>query len=71
MRITQELCDMLAKYHPFWMNIHVNHSNEITPELAEACDRLTRAGIPVGNQSVLLAGVNDSVHIQRQLLHDL
>ncbi len=71
MRITQELCDMLGKYHPFWMNIHVNHSNEITPELAEACDRLTRAGIPLGNQSVLLAGVNDSVHIQRQLVHDL
>ncbi|HLF02478.1 MAG TPA: lysine 2,3-aminomutase [Anaerolineales bacterium] len=71
MRITQEMCDMLAKYHPIWMNIHVNHSNEITPELAEACDRLTRAGIPLGNQSVLLAGVNDSVHIQRQLVHDL
>lgn len=71
MRITQELCDMLAKYHPFWMNIHVNHPNEITPELAQACDRLTKAGIPLGNQSVLLAGVNDSVHIQRQLVHDL
>lgn len=71
MRITPELCDMLAKYHPFWMNIHVNHSNEITPELAEACDRLSRAGIPLGNQSVLLAGVNDSVHIQRKLVHDL
>jgi lysine 2,3-aminomutase len=71
MRITQELCDMLAKYHPFWMNIHVNHPNEITPELAAACDRLSRAGIPLGNQSVLLAGVNDSIHIQRQLVHDL
>ncbi len=71
MRVTPELCDMLQKYHPFWMNIHVNHPNEITPELAEACDRLTRAGIPLGNQSVLLAGVNDSVHIQRQLVHEL
>ena len=71
MRVTQELVDMLAKYHPLWMNIHVNHSNEISKELAEACDRLTRAGIPVGNQSVLLAGVNDDVHIQRQLVHDL
>lgn len=71
MRVTPEMCDMLAKYHPIWMNIHVNHSNEITPELAEACDRLTRAGVPLGNQSVLLAGVNDSVHIQRQLAHDL
>jgi lysine 2,3-aminomutase len=71
MRVTQELCDMLQKYHPLWMNIHVNHSNEISAELAEACDRLTRAGIPLGNQSVLLAGVNDNVHIIRQLVQDL
>lgn len=71
MRVDHELTDMLARYHPIWMNIHVNHPNEITQELAEATDRLTRAGIPVGNQSVLLAGVNDCVHIQRQLVHDL
>jgi lysine 2,3-aminomutase len=71
MRITDELCDMLQKYHPFWMNIHVNHPNEITQELAEATDRLTRAGIPLGNQAVLLAGVNDNLHIQRQLVHEL
>jgi len=71
MRITQELVDMLQKYHPLWMNIHVNHPNEITQELADACDRLTRAGIPLGNQSVLLAGVNDCVHIQRELVQKL
>lgn len=71
MRVTPELCDMLARFHPLWLNIHVNHSNEVTKELAEACDRLTRAGIPLGNQSVLLAGVNDCPHIQRQLVHDL
>jgi lysine 2,3-aminomutase len=71
MRITDELCDMLQKYHPLWMNIHVNHPNEISAELAQACDKLTRAGIPLGNQSVLLAGVNDCVHIQRKLVHDL
>ena len=71
MRITDELCDMLQKYHPLWMNIHVNHPNEITAELAEACDKLSRAGIPLGNQSVLLAGVNDCVHIQRKLVQDL
>jgi lysine 2,3-aminomutase len=71
MRVTDELCDMLQKYHPIWMNIHVNHPNEITAELAEATDKLTRAGIPLGNQSVLLAGVNDNVHIQRQLVQDL
>jgi lysine 2,3-aminomutase len=71
MRITEELTDMLQKYHPLWMNIHVNHPNEISLELADAADRLTRAGIPLGNQSVLLAGVNDNVHIQRQLVQDL
>lgn len=71
MRVTDELTDMLQKYHPLWMNIHVNHSNEISAELAEACDRLTRAGIPLGNQAVLLAGVNDNVHVQRQLVQDL
>ncbi|MCC6187678.1 MAG: lysine 2,3-aminomutase [Anaerolineales bacterium] len=70
-RVDQDLCDMLARYHPVWLNIHVNHPNEITQELAAACDRLTRAGVPLGNQSVLLAGVNDSVHIQRELVHKL
>jgi lysine 2,3-aminomutase len=62
---------MLAKYHPMWLNIHVNHPNEMTPELARACDLLSRAGIPLGNQSVLLAGVNDCVHIQRDLVQKL
>jgi lysine 2,3-aminomutase len=71
MRITQELCDMLAKFHPLWLNIHVNHPNEISLELAEACDRMCRAGIPLGNQSVLLAGVNDCVHMQRELVQKL
>jgi len=71
MRVTDELTDMLQKYHPLWLNIHVNHPNEISAELAQACDRLTRAGIPLGNQSVLLAGVNDNIHIQRQLVQEL
>ncbi|NTW09356.1 MAG: lysine 2,3-aminomutase [Anaerolineaceae bacterium] len=71
MRVTDELCDMLQKYHPLWMNIHVNHPNEITAELAQATDKLSRAGIPLGNQSVLLAGVNDCVHVQRKLVQDL
>ncbi len=71
MRVTDELCATLEKYHPLWMNIHVNHPVEITAELAQACDKLTRAGIPLGNQSVLLAGVNDCVHVQRKLVHDL
>ncbi|HEY60331.1 MAG TPA: lysine 2,3-aminomutase [Anaerolineae bacterium] len=71
MRITDELCSMLRKYHPLWLNIHVNHPNEITAELAQACARLADAGIPLGNQSVLLAGINDCVHIQRKLVQDL
>ena len=71
MRVNEEFCEMVSQYHPFWLNIHVNHPNEITPELAAACDRLTRAGVPLGNQSVLLAGVNDSVRIQRKLVHEL
>jgi len=71
MRVTDELTGMLQKYHPLWLNIHVNHPNEISLELAEACDRLSRAGIPLGNQAVLLRGVNDNVHIQRQLVQEL
>jgi lysine 2,3-aminomutase len=71
MRVDAELCAMLAKYHPLWLNIHVNHPAEITPELAAATDLLSKAGIPLGNQSVLLAGVNDCVHVQRQLVQDL
>ncbi|GAB4525603.1 MAG: KamA family radical SAM protein [Anaerolineales bacterium] len=71
MRITDKLTDMLQKYHPLWLNMHVNHPNEITAELEAACDKLTRAGIPLGNQSVLLAGVNDNVHIQRDLVQKL
>jgi lysine 2,3-aminomutase len=70
-RITDDLCEMLQAFHPLWLNIHVNHPNEITSELAEACDKLSRVGIPLGNQSVLLAGVNDDPHIQRKLVHDL
>ena len=70
-RITDKLCEMLEQYHPLWLNIHVNHPKEITPELYRACYRLSKAGIPLGNQSVLLAGVNDSVHIQRELVHEL
>ncbi len=71
MRVTEEFCATVEKYHPLWINIHVNHPKEITPELAAATARLSRAGVPLGNQSVLLAGVNDSVHIQRKLVHEL
>ncbi|MEA3336988.1 MAG: lysine 2,3-aminomutase [Chloroflexota bacterium] len=70
-RITDEFTGIVRKYHPLWINIHVNHAKEITPELRQACQRMADAGIPLGNQSVLLAGINDSVHIQRQLVHEL
>ncbi len=70
-RITDDLTELLQQFHPLWLNIHVNHPNEITAELAEACDKLTRAGIPLGNQSVLLAGVNDDPYLMRRLVQDL
>jgi len=70
-RIDAELCDMLSKYGPIWLNTHFNHPNEITPESAAACDRLLRAGVPVNNQSVLLRGVNDSIETMTRLCHGL
>lgn len=70
-RITPELVGMLKKYHPIWLNTHFNHSKEVTPEAKKACALLADAGIPLGNQSVLLKGINDSVHIMRDLVHDL
>lgn len=71
MRITQKLADMLQKYHPIWINTHFNHPREITEESTRACDILSRAGIPLGNQSVLLKGVNDCPHIMKRLVLDL
>lgn len=70
-RITTELCDTLRQYHPLWLNIHVNHPKEITPELRQGLAKLADAGIPLGNQSVLLAGINDSISIQRELVRKL
>jgi len=70
-RITDDLCNMLKKYHPIWLNTHFNHPSEVTPESAGACAKLADAGIPLGNQSVLLAGVNDCVHVMKSLLHEL
>lgn len=70
-RITPELCGMLRKYHPLWMSVHVNHPRELTIEVRDALGRLADSGIPLGNQSVLLAGVNDNVHTMRALVHKL
>lgn len=70
-RITPQLCNMIRRYHPVWLNTHFNHPREITPETREACARLVDAGIPVGNQTVLLRGVNDNPDIIKELNHKL
>ncbi len=70
-RITEELVNMLKKYHPVWLNTHFNHPDEITPEATEACAKLANAGVPLGNQSVLLRGVNDTVRIMKDLVRNL
>ncbi len=70
-RITEELTRMLRKYHPLWINTHFNHPQEVTAESAAACTRLADAGIPLGNQSVLLRGVNDSPLIMEELCRAL
>ena len=70
-RVTDRLCQMLSKYHPIWLNTHFNHPKELTVQAAEACNRLSNFGIPVGNQSVLLAGINDDVGIMKDLLEGL
>lgn len=71
MRITKKLAKMIQKYHPVWINTHFNHPYEVTSESAKACDILSCAGIPLGNQSVLLKGVNDCPHIMKRLVLDL
>lgn len=70
-RINDELVDILKKYHPLWMNIHFNHPNEITPEVEAALARLANAGIPLGSQTVLMAGINDCPNIMLELVHKL
>jgi lysine 2,3-aminomutase len=70
-RIDDELCTMLSKYGPIWLNTQFNHYREITTEAAVACDKLLRSGVPVSNQSVLLRGINDSVETQTKLCQGL
>ncbi|MGH8501796.1 MAG: KamA family radical SAM protein [Gammaproteobacteria bacterium] len=70
-RVTPALVRILKKYHPLWMSLHFTHPDELTPEVAEACNRLADAGIPLGSQTVLLKGVNDDVPIMKQLVHGL
>ena len=70
-RITPALVKMMARYHPFYLSIHFTHPAELTPEVAQACSRLADAGIPLGSQTVLLAGINDDAATLRQLFHGL
>ncbi len=70
-RVTEELTDMLKRYHPLWVNTHFSHPKEITEESREACRKLADIGIPLGNQSVLLAGINDKISIMKELVHEL
>ena len=71
MRITPELCEVLSRHHPVWLNTHFNHPRELTPEARRACEMLADAGVPVGNQSVLLAGINDDADTMRELVEGL
>lgn len=70
-RITTELVNMLKKYHPLFINVHFNHPDELTPEAIEALEKLANGGIPLGNQTVLLKGVNDKPQVMKHLMQKL
>tara|TARA_Y100000588_G_scaffold379542_1_gene461881 strand:- start:976 stop:2163 length:1188 start_codon:yes stop_codon:yes gene_type:complete len=70
-RITPDLLDIFRRYGPVWMSIHVNHPKECTAELKDACEQLAFSGVPLGNQSVLLRGVNDDLEVMKSLVHRL
>ncbi len=70
-RVTGRLVRMLRKYHPLWMSLHFTHPDECTPEATRACGMLADAGIPLGSQTVLLKGVNDTVDTMKSLCHNL
>lgn len=70
-RITPELCRMLQKHHPLWLSIHTNHPRELTTEVRDGLALLANHGVPLGNQSVLLRGVNDNADVMKSLLHKL
>ncbi len=70
-RITPEFCDMVQKYHPIYMNTHFNHPSELTPASVASLDRLSRAGVVLGCQTVLLKGVNDDPKVMMKLMHEL
>jgi len=70
-RITPEFCEMLKKHHPVYVNTHFNNPMEVTEESKKACEMLANAGVPLGNQAVLLRGINDDIHVMKKLNHEL
>ncbi|MBE0447121.1 MAG: KamA family radical SAM protein [Actinobacteria bacterium] len=70
-RITEELCNIIEKYPPIYVNTQFNHPREVTPDAAEACDKLIKAGAVISNQAVLLKGVNNDPHVMKVLNHEL
>ena len=70
-RFTQEFCDMIAQYHPIWVNTHFNHPKELTDDVHLACDRITKSGAPLGNQTVLLKGINNDIETLKDLFKGL
>jgi lysine 2,3-aminomutase len=70
-RITPALVRLLRRFQPLWVSLHFTHPDELTPEVRQACERLADAGVPLGSQTVLLAGVNDTLDTMRRLMHGL
>jgi len=70
-RITDTMIATIRKYHPIWLNVHINHPKELTPEVREAFAKLADAGIPLGAQTVLMAGINDCANTMKSLVHEL
>jgi len=70
-RVTPEFCEMLKKHHPVYVNTHFNNPLEVTEESKKACEMLANAGVPLGNQAVLLKGINDNIHVMKKLNHEI
>ena len=70
-RVNEDFAAMLKRNGPVWMSLHFNHPKEITPEVRKACNLLADSGVPLGSQTVLLKGINDSAYVMKKLLHEL
>ncbi len=70
-RVTPKLLDIFAKYHPFWLSLHINHPDELTAEVRDVCNQIADKGIPMGSQTVLLSGINDNAIVMKRLIQQL